>query len=294
MSITALMVKELRQKTGAGMMNCKKALTETNGDFEAAIDWLKTKRLALAAKKSNRIATKGLTAIAIDGIKGSAIEINSETDFVARNKTFQNLVSEVAKVAVNHNNLESLKLAKTTSGKTITEEIIANIANIGENLNLRRMQTLSISDGIIASYVHNSSSNNLGEISVLIALESSGDKEKLGEIGKQLAMHVAASKPQSLNREGVDPLLIQREKDIFIAQARDSGKPDNIIEKMIEGRISKLFKEIVLLDQEFIIDGKTKISDVIVQLAKTLKTTVKLKDFIRIELGEGIEKEKAN
>ncbi len=294
MAITASMVKELREKTGAGMMDCKKALVEANEDFEAAVDWLRTKGLAAAAKKAGRVAAEGLTAVAVSGTKGSAVEINSETDFVSRNETFQNLVKEVAQVAVNHADLEALKAAKAGSGKTIEEEIVANVATIGENLNLRRMQTLEVSDGVIASYIHNASADDMGKISVLVSLESTGDKEKLMEVGKQIAMHVAAARPQSLNKEGVDQSLIQREKDIFTEQSRASGKPDNIIEKMIEGRIRKFLEEIVLLDQAFVIDGKTKISDVVANLAKELGTSVELKNFVRFEIGEGIEKEESN
>jgi len=294
MAITASMVKELRAKTGAGMMDCKKALIEANEDFEAAIDWLRTKGLAAAAKKSGRIAAEGLTAVAVSGTRGSAVEINSETDFVSRNETFQNIVKEVATVAVAHDSLEALKAAKAQSGKTVEDEIVANVATIGENLNLRRMQTVEVSDGVIASYIHNASAEDMGKISVLVALESTGDKTKLMEVGKQLAMHVAAARPQSLNKEGVDQALIQREKDIFTEQSRASGKPDNIIEKMIEGRIRKFLEEVVLLDQAFVMDGKTKISDVVANLAKELGTPVELKNFVRLELGEGVEKAESN
>ena len=294
MAITASMVKELREKTGAGMMDCKKALVEANEDFEAAIDWLRTKGLAAAAKKSGRVAAEGLTAVAVSGTRGSAVEINSETDFVSRNETFQNIVKEVAIAAVAQDSLEALKAAQAKSGKTIEEEIVANVATIGENLNLRRMQTLEVSNGVIASYIHNASADDMGKISVLVALESTGDKARLMEVGKQIAMHVAASRPQSLNKEGVDQSLIQREKDIFTEQSRASGKPDNIIEKMIEGRIRKFLEEIVLLDQAFVMDGKTKISDVIANLAKELGTSVELKNFVRLEIGEGIEKEESN
>lgn len=294
MAITASMVKELREKTGAGMMDCKKALVEAKEDFEAAIDWLRTKGLAAAAKKAGRIAAEGLTAIAINGTKGAVVEINSETDFVSRNEMFQKLVKEVAQIAVNRDDLESLKSAKAASGKTVEEEIVANVATIGENLSLRRMQALSVKDGVIASYVHNASADDMGRISVLVALESTGDKAKLMEVGKQIAMHIAAAKPQSLNKEGVDPSLIQREKDIFTEQSRNSGKPDNIIEKMVEGRIRKFLEEVVLLEQAFVIDGKTKISDVVSGLAKELGTSVELKDFVRFEIGEGIEKEETS
>ncbi len=294
MSISASLVKDLREKTGAGMMDCKKALLETNGDFESAVDWLRTKGLAAAAKKAGRVAAEGLTAVCVKGTQGAAIEINSETDFVSRNEIFQNLVKNVAELAVGLDNIDSLKVAKSQSGKSVEEEIANNVATIGENLSLRRMQTLSVKDGVIAYYVHNSSAENMGMISVLVALESSGDKAKLMETGKQIAMHVAASRPQTLNKEGVSQDMIQREKDIFTEQSRASGKPDDIIAKMIEGRIRKFLEEIVLLDQVFVMDGKTKISDVISLLAKELGTSVELKSYIRFERGEGIEKEEKN
>lgn len=294
MSISASLVKDLREKTGAGMMDCKKALLETNGDFESAVDWLRTKGLAAAAKKAGRVAAEGLTAVCVKGTQGAAIEINSETDFVSRNEIFQNLVKNVAELAVGLNNIDSLKVAKSQSGKSVEEEIANNVATIGENLSLRRMQTLSVKDGVIASYVHNSSAENMGMISVLVALESSGDKAKLMDTAKQIAMHVAASRPQTLNKEGVSQDMIQREKDIFTEQSRASGKPDDIIAKMIEGRIRKFLEEIVLLDQVFVMDGKTKISDVISLLAKELGTSVELKSYIRFERGEGIETEEKN
>jgi elongation factor Ts len=291
MAITASMVKELREQTGAGMMDCKRALVEANEDFETAIDWLRTKGLAAAAKKSGRIAAEGLTAVSVNGTRGSAVEINSETDFVSRNNIFQNIVKEVALAAVAVDSLEALKASKANSGKTIEEEIIANVATIGENLNLRRMQTLEVNDGVVASYIHNATADNMGKISVLVALESKGDKAKLMEAGKMIAMHIAAARPQSLNKAGVDDALIQREKDIFTEQSRASGKPDSIIEKMIEGRIRKFLEEIVLLDQLYVIDGKTRISEVVENLAKELGSPVELKNYVRFEIGEGIEKE---
>jgi elongation factor Ts len=291
MTVTAALVKDLRIKTGAGMMDCKKALVEVNGDFEAAVDWLRTKGLAAAAKKAGRLAAEGLTAVCVDATRGAAIEINSETDFVAKNEVFQRIVKEVSKLATGQDSLESLKAAVTKSGKSVEDEIVANIATIGENLNLRRMQIVSVNDGIIASYIHNAVADNMGKIAVLVALESTGDKVKLMEVGKQIAMHIAAARPECLNKESVDPALVQREKDIFTEQSRVSGKPDNIIEKMIEGRIRKFLEEIVLLDQVFVIDGRTKISDVVTNLAKELGTPVELKSYVRFELGEGVEKE---
>jgi elongation factor Ts len=294
MTITATLVKDLREKTGAGMMDCKKALTETSGDFESAIDWLRAKGLAAAAKKAGRVAAEGLTAICVNGLKGAAVEINSETDFVAKNQNFQNLVKEVSEIAVKHNNIESLKAATTKSGKSVEDEVVANVATIGENLNLRRMQSVSVNDGVIASYMHNAAAENMGKIAVLVALESTGDKAKLMETAKQIAMHIAAARPECLNEESVDPALVQREKDVFTEQSRASGKPDNIIEKMIEGRIRKFLEEIVLLNQVFVIDGKTKISEVVANLAKEIGAPVKLKSYVRFELGEGIEKEESN
>lgn len=294
MTITATLVKDLREKTGAGMMDCKKALTETSGDFEAAVDWLRAKGLAAAAKKAGRVAAEGLTAICVNGLKGAAVEINSETDFVAKNQNFQDLVKEVSEIAVGHDNIESLKAATTKSGKSVEDEVVANVATIGENLNLRRMQSVSVNDGVIASYMHNAAAENMGKIAVLVALESTGDKAKLEETAKQIAMHIAAARPECLNAESVDPALVQREKEVFTEQSRASGKPDDIIEKMIEGRIRKFLEEIVLLNQTFVIDGKTKISDVVANLAKEIGAPVELKSYVRFELGEGIEKEESN
>lgn len=291
MTISVSLVKDLREKTGAGMMDCKKALVDSNGDFEAAIDLLRKSGLAAAAKKTGRIAAEGLTAIAVDGTKGAIIEINSETDFVSRNSSFQELVKDIAEIALTVDNLDLLKTAKIKSGKSVEEEITANIAVIGENLTLRRMQLLSVNAGVIASYVHNASAENMGAISVLVALESTGDKAKLMQFGKQLAMHIAAAKPQTLDVNSVAPEMIEREKEIFTAQAKAAGKPDNIIEKMIEGRVRKFFEEIVLLEQIFVIDGKSKISALIESLAKEIDAPVEIKTYARFEVGEGIEKE---
>lgn len=294
MSVSASLVKDLREKTGAGMMDCKKALVETSGNFEAAVDWLRTKGLAAAAKKANRVASEGLTALEASGNSAAVIEINSETDFVSRNETFQNLVRKIAQKAVNCSSIEQLKSTIVDAGKTVEDLIIENVATIGENLALRRMQTLKVENGVIASYVHNATADGMGKISVLVALESTGDKDKLMELGRQIAMHIAAAKPECLNKESVDPVLVEREKDIFTQQSRASGKPDNIIEKMIDGRIRKFLEEIVLLDQVFVIDGKSKISEVIANAAKELGTSVALANYARFELGEGIEKEEKN
>lgn len=294
MTVSASLVRDLRTKTGAGMMDCKKALVETSGDFEAAVDWLKAKGLAAAAKKAGRVAAEGLTALEVKGNKAVAIEINSETDFVSRNEVFQDLVKQITKKALECSSVEELLAANVENDKTVNDLIVANVATIGENLTLRRMKALEVKDGVIASYVHNAVCDGMGKISVLVALESNGDKGQLMELGKQLAMHIAAAKPECLNEESVDPALVQREKVIFTEQSRASGKPDNIIEKMIDGRIRKFLEEIVLLNQVFVIDGKSKISEVIANAAKSLGSSVVLTSYVRFEIGEGIEKEEKN
>lgn len=294
MNVSASLVRDLRAKTGAGMMDCKKALVETSGDFEAAVDWLKTKGLAAAAKKAGRVAAEGLTALEVSGNKAVAIEINSETDFVSRNEIFQDLVRKITRKALDCSSIDELLAANIEADKSVNDLVVANVATIGENLTLRRMKSLEIKDGVIASYVHNAVSAGMGKISVLVALESNGDKAKLMELGKQLAMHIAAAKPECLDKDSVDPELVQREKVIFTEQSRASGKPDNIIEKMIDGRIRKFLEEIVLLDQIFVIDGKSKISEVIANAAKELGASVNLTNYVRFEIGEGIEKEEKN
>jgi elongation factor Ts len=292
--ISALLVKNLREKTGAGMMDCKKALVETNGDFEASIDWLRKKGLSSAAKKADRTAAEGLAAIMVEGKTGAIIEINSETDFVARNDKFQNLVTSISKLALKSSDVESLKSAMMPSGKAVSDEIIENIATIGENLNLRRMDIINLTDGAIGAYVHNSVADGLGKIAVIVGLESKADKTKLAELGKKIAMHIAASKPQLIDIPSLDKDLIQRERDIFIEQSRASGKPDNIIEKMAEGRINKFYEEVVLLEQTFVMDGKLKISEVLDNASKELGEAIKLTSFVRYEVGEGIEQEETN
>jgi elongation factor Ts len=292
--ISALLVKNLREKTGAGMMDCKKALVETNGDFEASIDWLRKKGLSSAAKKADRTAAEGLAAIMVEGKTGAIIEINSETDFVARNDKFQNLVTSISKLALKSSDVESLKSAIMPSGKAVSDEIIENIATIGENLNLRRMDIINLTDGAIGAYVHNSVADGLGKIAVIVGLESKADNTKLAELGKKIAMHIAASKPQVIDTPSLDKALIQRERDIFIEQSRASGKPDNIIEKMVEGRINKFYEEVVLLEQTFVMDGKLKISEVLDNASKELGEAIKLTSFARYEVGEGIEQQEMN
>ncbi|MFD2261279.1 translation elongation factor Ts [Lacibacterium aquatile] len=290
--ITAALVKELREKTGAGMMDCKKALTENNGDIEAAIDWLRTKGLAAAAKKAGRVAAEGLVGAAAEGTKGALIEVNSETDFVARNETFQSFVADSAKVVLTAGaDIEAVKTAAYPgAGKTVAEQLTDHIATIGENMSLRRAAVLSVNDGVVATYIHSAVVPNLGKIGVLVALESTGDNAKLQALGKQIAMHIAAANPMSLNIASVDPAALEREKAILVEQSRASGKPDNIIEKMVEGRIRKFYEEVVLLEQVFVIDAETKIKDVVAKAAKDIGAPVELTGFARFQLGEGIEK----
>lgn len=290
--ITAAKVKELREKTGAGMMDAKGALTENNGDMEAAIDWLRKKGLAKAAKKSSRTAAEGLVAIAVDGTKGVAVEVNSETDFVARNDQFQAFVKKVADIALaKAKNFDDLAAAEFEGGKNVKDCLTDLIAKIGENMSLRRMARLEVSKGVITGYMHNALAPNLGKIGVLVALESEGDKGKLEELGKKIAMHVAAAFPQFLSPAEVDPAVLEREKEIMREKARASGKPDNIIEKMLEGSVRKYYEEVCLIEQTFVIDGETKMSKLLENAAKDVGAPVKLAGFVRFQLGEGIEKE---
>lgn len=292
--VSALLVKELREKTGAGMMDCKKALSETNGDFEKAIDWIRAKGLASAAKKADRIAAEGLVAAKIEGSIGAVIEVNSETDFVARNEQFQNLVRDISSLAIKHKDTESLKAATMQNGKTVSETIVDSIATIGENISLRRVAALEVTDGVVVSYVHNSVVEGLGKIAVIVALESTGNKEKLTTFGKQIAMHIAAAKPQSLTAAEIDQALIEKEREIFFEQSRASGKPDEIIAKMVDGRIRKFLEEVVLMDQVFVIDGKLRISEVVANYSKEIGAPIAIKAFVRYELGEGIEQQISN
>ncbi len=276
MAITASMVKELRESTGAGMMDAKKALTETSGDFEAAVDWLRTKGLAKAAKKSGRVAAEGLVAVSVDGPNGVAIEVNSETDFVAKNAEFQEMVRGIAGVALNVDSVESLANADF-QGKKVSEVITDKIATIGENLSLRRIS--KISGDQVVSYVHNAAADGMGAIAVLVALTGSNQ-----EFGRQVAMHIAAANPQALSSDDLDPSIIEREKSVLTEQARESGKPEQVIEKMIEGRMKKFFSEVTLLGQDFVIDP-----DLTVQAASE-KADVKIVGYVRMAVGEGIEK----
>lgn len=293
--ITAELVKKLRDATSAGMMDCKKALAETGGDFEAAVDWLRKKGLSAAAKKSGRVAAEGLVAVAVEGTKGAVIELNAETDFVARNEKFQAAAKQIATVAVKGNgDVEALKNEKLADGKTVQEEITGLIATIGENMALRRAAKLEVSSGVVASYIHNAAAPGIGKIGILVAIESTGDAAKLEALGKQIAMHIAAARPESLDIASVSGDALEREKNIFRDQAKASGKPDNIIEKMIEGRIRKYYEEIVLLEQVFVIDGKTKVSDIVANTAKEIGAPVAVKGFVRFALGEGVEKQESD
>ncbi|UUX50373.1 translation elongation factor Ts [Nisaea acidiphila] len=292
-AVTAAMVKELREKSGAGMMDCKKALGETDGNIEAAIDWLRTKGLAAAAKKSGRVAAEGLVAVATDGGKGALIEVNAETDFVGRNADFQGFATTLAgMVLANGDDVEALKgLAYPDTGRTVEEQLTHNIATIGENMSIRRAATISVDNGVVVPYVHSAVVPGLGKIGVLVALESTGDAGKLAELGKQIAMHIAATSPQSLSTDDLDPEVVERERAVLVDQAKASGKSEEIAQKMVEGRIRKFYQEVVLLEQTFVIDNETKVAKVVENAAKELGTEVKLVGFRHFVLGAGIEKE---
>lgn len=292
MDITASMVKDLRERTGVGMMDAKKALTETAGDMEAAIDLLRSKGLAKAAKKGGRTAAEGLVAVAVEGAAGVAVEINSETDFVARNADFQDLCAAVAHVALGGAaDIEALKAAPL-AGKTVAEVVSEKIVTIGENLVARRMARLAVPQGVVASYVHNAAAPGMGKIGVLVGMESAGDAEKLTALGRQICMHIAAYSPASLGPEDLDPVLIEREKAVLTEQARASGKPDAVIEKMIVGRMNKFYQEVCLLKQAFALNPDIAVEQAVADLAKELGTPVKVTGFVRLAVGEGIEKEK--
>ena len=288
--ITAALVKELRDKTSAGMMDCKKALNETGGDLEAAVDWLRTKGIAKADKKAGRIAAEGLVAVALAPNTGALVEINSETDFVARNDGFQAAVAEIANLGLEVNSNEELAAAKTASGDNVTEFLKKLVGKIGENMNFRRMAKLTVSDGVVAGYIHNSVAAGMGKIGVLVALESSGDKAKLEDLAKKIAMHVAATSPLALSVDDLDPAVVQKERDMLKAEALESGKPEAIVDKMVEGRMTKFFKESVLMTQVFVMDGERSIAKVIEDEAVALGADVKMTGYVRMGLGEGIEK----
>ena len=289
--ITAASVKELRERTGAGMMDCKKALAENQGDMEASVDWLRAKGLAAAAKKAGRTAAEGLVGVAVEGTKGAVVEINSETDFVAKNEQFQEFVRNVASLALQANgDVEALRSATYPTGGTVEEKLTDNIATIGENQSLRRTAVLEVGQGAVVSYVHNSVAPGMGKIGVLVALESAAPAETLQELGKKLAQHIAAANPLALDADGLDAGLLERERAIAIEKAKESGKPDNIVEKMVEGSIAKFRKENALQSQLIVHDGKTPVADVVAQAGKDAGSPITLKAFERFQLGEGIEK----
>ena len=290
--ITAALVKELRETTSAGMLDCKKALVETNGNFDEAVDWLRKKGLATAAKKASRIAAEGLVSIDVEGNKGAIAEVNSETDFVAKNEIFQEYVADAAKVAVMSAgevcDMKTFHCPKCN--KTFEERLTDMIAKIGENMNLRRAAMIQVNEGVVASYLHNCCGENIGKIGVLVALESKADKTKLMELGKHIAMHIAASAPIALNIASVDPAAVEHEKAIFAEQAKASGKPENIIEKMVEGRVRKFYDEVVLEEQAYIMDPDKKVKQVIADAEKELGAEIKLTNYVRFKLGEGLQK----
>jgi len=285
--ITAALVKDLREKTGAGMMDCKKALAEAGGDIEAAVDWLRKKGLAAAAKKSGRVAAEGLVGVASMAKKAAMVEVNAETDFVARNETFQNFVATVAKIALDvGEDVEAIKAAAFPgTGRTVAEELTHLVATIGEHMTIRRARVLSVPNGVVATYVHQALKPGLGKIGVLVAVESGSEAEALETLGRQVGMHVAATRPEALDTDAVDPAALERERAVLTEQARASGKPDNIIEKMVDGRIRKYYEEVVLLEQVWVHDGESRVKAVV------QKAGAKLTGFARFQLGEGIEKQ---
>lgn len=294
--ITAALVKELREKSGAGMMDCKKALTENNGDIEAAIDWLRAKGIAKADKKSGRTAAEGLVGINGAGTSAVVVEVNSETDFVARNDAFQELVRGVAAVAISTDGtVEAIgEAVYPATGKSVTDTIKDAIAHIGENMTLRRAVKLSVEDGVVATYIHNAAADGLGKLGVLVALKSTGNKDVLAAIGRQVAMHVAATNPLAIRADEVDAAVAERERNVFIEQSRASGKPDAIIEKMVEGRMRKFFEEVALLSQAFVINPELTVGDAVKAAEKEAGAPIEVVGMARLLLGEGVEKEETD
>ncbi|MDE2436528.1 MAG: elongation factor Ts [Sphingomonadales bacterium] len=292
MAYTATDVKNLRERTGAGMMDCKKAMDETGGDMEAAVDLLRAKGLAAVAKKSSRTAAEGLVGVAVSGTKGVAVEVNSETDFVAKNEQFQDFVRKTTEVALGatSDDVEALKTAAYPDGGTVSDKLTNNVATIGENQQVRRMKTVSVSNGVVVPYMHNAAAPNLGKIGVLVALESDAGADVLEPLGKQIAMHIAAAFPLALNAEGLDADMIARERKIAGEKAAESGKPADVQAKMVDGAVAKFAKDNALLSQVFVMDNKTPVAQVVEQAGKAAGTKIVLKDYVRFQLGEGIEK----
>jgi elongation factor Ts len=292
MTISATMVKDLRDKTGAGMMDCKAALNETKGDMEAAVDWLRAKGLSKAAKKAGRVAAEGLIGLAADGKEAALVEVNSETDFVARNDTFQTMATGIAKAALGaKGDLDKLAKAKFPGGTaSVADTINEMIGTIGENMTLRRTAYLDVKNGAVASYIHNQMAPGLGKIGVVVALESTGDAEALKGFGRQVAMHIAAANPQAVDVESLDKALIDRERAVLMEQAKESGKPANVIEKMVEGRLRKFYEEVVLLAQAFVHDPDTTVAKAVAAAEKAAGAPIKITGFYRFALGEGIDR----
>ena len=292
MAYTATDVKTLRERTGAGMMDCKKALDETGGEMEAAVDMLRAKGLAAAAKKSSRTAAEGLVGVAVSGTRGVAVEVNSETDFVAKNEQFQDFVRKVTAVALGQgsDDVETLKAAAYPGGGTVADTLTNNVATIGENQQIRRIRSVEVSNGVVVPYMHNAAAPNLGKIGVLVALESEGDKAALEALGKQIAMHIAAAFPLALDADKLDPEMLDRERKIAAEKAAESGKPAEVQAKMVDGAVAKFAKENALLSQVFVMDNKTPVAQVVANAAKDVGAPVALKDYVRFQLGEGIEK----
>jgi elongation factor Ts len=293
--ITAALVKDLREKSGAGMMDCKKALAESAGELEAAVDWLRKKGLAAAARKAGRTASEGLVGVVVKGSSGAIVEVNSETDFVARNDTFQGFARAVAELALAAGGeLDAIRRSKLPSGRTVEEELAQLIATIGENINLRRAAGLKVGQGVVASYVHNQVSLGLGRIGVLVALESGAEPGKLAALGRQIAMQVAAANPQALEVSGLDPALVERERQVLAEQARGSGKPEEIIQKMVEGRLRKFYQEVVLLEQDFVVEPGTSVGKAVEAASKALAAPIKIVGYVRFALGEGIARKQGD
>ncbi|HEX4158628.1 MAG TPA: translation elongation factor Ts [Rhizomicrobium sp.] len=293
--ITAGMVKDLREKTGAGMMDCKNALAEAGGDIEAAVDWLRKKGISKAAKKAGRVAAEGLIAVAVASHTGAVIEVNSETDFVARNESFKSFAKEVATLALETaEDIDRLLATPMAGGATVQETLTELIARIGENMSMRRAAVLSVTPGIVASYIHNAVEPELGKIGVIVALQSTGDAGKLQALGKQIAMHVAAASPLALNVDQLPADIVAREREVQRELARQSGKPENVIDKMIEGRMRKFYEESVLLSQIFVIDGETPVGKVVERTANEIGTPIEVTGFVRFAVGEGVDRPQAD
>ena len=290
--IKASLVKELRQQTGAGMMDCKRALTEMSGDMDQSVDWLRRKGLAAAAKKAGRVASEGLVTLLVDGHRGALVEVNAETDFVARNEEFQGFSRKVARLALMcDGNIDHLKRSNySESGLKVEEELVELVGRIGENMVLRRSGVVSVQEGVVGSYIHNSVKDGMGKIGVVVGLESSGEKDTLLELGRKLAMHICAAKPEAIERDGLDPNALSRERDVLRKQAKDSGKESEIIDKIVDGRLRKYYEEVVLKEQIFVVDGESRVDAIIDAVGKEIGAPIEVSGFLRFELGEGIEK----